>query len=315
MKKFLKILGIIVIVIILCIVFLFIWLSKQPAVKSNYFQDVKTEKALEQKYINKGSYEVSYIEFKADEKKIGKYKIWYPTEMEKTEKSYPLVVMANGTGVKASKYEAVFDHLASFGFIVIGNEDESSWDGYSSSESLDYILSLNIDKTSIFNNKVDSENIGIAGHSQGGVGTINAVTNQGNGHLYKTMYTASATHIALSEALNWPYDVSKIDIPYFMVAGTLKNDAGDGKEGSNNVGIAPLFSLQENYDAISDDVKKIMARRVGADHGDMLTMADGYMTAWFMYQLQNDEDVKNIFIGNSAEILDNANWQDIKKNF
>lgn len=38
------------------------------------------------------------------------------------------------------------------------------------------------------------------------------------------------------------------------------------------------------YDKISS--KKVMMRRVGVEHGQMLYSADGYVTAWFMWQLQ-----------------------------
>ncbi|MGN0628797.1 MAG: alpha/beta hydrolase [Oscillospiraceae bacterium] len=317
MKKIFKVLMLILIIILVLIVILFLFLlyaSKQPAVKSDYYKNVVSEKPLEQKYTNRGTYEVSYLEYKSENEKIGQFKIWYPAVLESSEEAFPLVVMANGTGVKASRYEAIFDHLASWGFIVIGNEDESSWDGISSSESLNLMLNMNNDSASVFYNKVDIGNIGVAGHSQGGVGAINSVTAHENGSYYKTIYTASATHIVLAEGLKWTYDVSKINIPYFMVAGTLKIDAGDGIEGSSNVGISPLFSLNENYDEISDNVFKIMARRVNADHGDMLSYADGYMTAWFMYHLKGDEEAGRVFIGENAEILTNSNWQDVNKN-
>ena len=46
----------------------------------------------------------------------------------------------------------------------------------------------------------------------------------------------------------------------------------------------------------------------------MLPYADGYMTAWFMYHLQDDEEAGRIFFGDNAEILTNANWQDVEKN-
>lgn len=46
---------------------------------------------------------------------VSLYEIWCPTEMETTDKTYPLVVMVNGTGVVASKYKPMFDHLASWG--------------------------------------------------------------------------------------------------------------------------------------------------------------------------------------------------------
>ena len=91
-------------------------------------------------------------------------------------------------------------------------------------------------------------------------------------------------------------------------------DAGDGIEGSSTVGIAPLFSLQENFDSISDDVPLVMARRKNMDHGDMLRYADGYMTAWFMYWLHGDEEAGKAFFGENAEIKTNENWQDILKN-
>lgn len=91
-------------------------------------------------------------------------------------------------------------------------------------------------------------------------------------------------------------------------------DAGDGIEGSSTVGIAPLWSLQENYDAISNDVMKVLARRVNTDHGDMLPRADGYMTAWFMYQLKGDTEASGAFLGEDAELLSNPNWQDTTKN-
>ncbi|MGN1372975.1 MAG: alpha/beta hydrolase [Candidatus Coproplasma sp.] len=287
--------------------------SKQPAVKDGYFNDVTSQCEGEKKYTLKGGSEVAYYEGDASGTVCGKYEVWYPADMQTSGKTYPLVVMVNGTGVPASRYKPVFDHLASHGFIVVGNEDGNSWSGESSSLSLEYMLSLNADEDSIFYGKIDEENIGVAGHSQGGVGAINAVTAQENGGRYKAIYTASATHIVLSEALNWPYDVSKIKIPYFMAAGTLSTDAGDGVEGSDNVGIAPLFSLQENYSAISDDVVKIMARRVNADHGDMLAQADGYMTAWLSYWLKGDAEAKAIFFGDDAEILTNSNWQDVEK--
>lgn len=96
----------------------------------------------------------------------------------------------------------------------------------------------------------------------------------------------------------------------FMVAGTKKADAGDGK----NSGICPLVELQEKYNTISDSVSKIIARRVDTDHGDMLPYADGYMTAWMCWQLQGDMEAAKVFTGDNAEILSNAIWQDVEKN-
>lgn len=59
---------------------------------------------------------------------------------------------------------------------------------------------------------------------------------------------------------------------------------------------------------------KIRARAVGAEHEEMLARTDGYMTAWMLYQLYSDQEAGQAFIGEDAEILSNANWQDIEKN-
>ena len=62
------------------------------------------------------------------------------------------------------------------------------------------------------------------------------------------------------------------------------------------------------YDRIG--VQKTAARRSGAEHGEMLYTADGYVTAWFMWHLQDDEEAAQAFIGNSPELLNNPLYQD-----
>ena len=46
----------------------------------------------------------------------------------------------------------------------------------------------------------------------------------------------------------------------------------------------------------------------------MLSVADGYMTAWFMWLLQGDEEVATAFIGNNAELMQNNLYQDQRVN-
>ena len=71
-----------------------------------------------------------------------------------------------------------------------------------------------------------------------------------------------------------------------------------------------MIRVTDIYNCVPDNVTKVMARRSGADHPDMLTSADGYMTAWFMWLLQNDEDAARAFTGDDAEILSNELYQD-----
>ena len=65
---------------------------------------------------------------------------------------------------------------------------------------------------------------------------------------------------------------------------------------------------------MSNAVFKVLGRVEETEHEDMLERMNGYMTAWMLYQLENDEEVVKKIIGENAEILFNANWQDIEKN-
>lgn len=326
MKKMLKIVLIVVASIIAFVVVALVGLGKLANYNnSHYYEKAVTGGNIEAKYSVLGSYEVSFAEFDAENDVWKKYEIWYPSEMKDSQKTYPVVIMANGTGIKASQYKEVFKHLASWGFIVVGNEDENSRTGESSAATLDFMLKMNEDSSSDFYGKIDTDNIGIGGHSQGGVGAINAVTEQKNGTLYKTIWAASATSRYHAKGLNeagegWSCDLSKVNIPIYMVAGTGMMDAGNMDAYSETLpegkaqGICPLWWLSECYDAIPNSVDKVIARQTGKDHGDMLRSADGYMTAWFMYYLKGDAEAGKAFFGESAEILTNVNWQDIKTN-
>ena len=90
-------------------------------------------------------------------------------------------------------------------------------------------------------------------------------------------------------------------------------DSGNDPETSYG-GVSPLSALIANYDSIADDVPKVRARAAGAEHEQMLMRSDGYMTAWMLYQLTGDEEAGSVFLGENAEILHNANWQDVEKN-
>lgn len=63
------------------------------------------------------------------------------------------MVFTNGTGVAGSKYVALFEHLASWGFVVIGNEEPETWNGISSDKSIGYLLEQNEKSDSRFYQK------------------------------------------------------------------------------------------------------------------------------------------------------------------
>ncbi len=273
---------------------------------------------LDTKYNADGPLRVSSLVTEAPDTVCQKYTVWYPSELEDSSREYPLVIMANATGMRASLYGEIFRRLASWGFIAAGNEDENCRSGASSAATLDFVLSLNSDPDSPLYRKVDTEHIGIAGHSQGGVGAVNAVTRQENGSLYAALCLVSITSSYWSRedvfGPEWDYDISAVNIPCLMTAGTGETDAGTSEDASDpeGQGFCPLWSLRASFDAMPKGVPRVAARRTGADHVEMLRQSAGFMTAWFAFWLQGDEEAGHAFFGEDAEILTSPNWQDVQ---
>lgn len=294
MGKVLKILGIILLLNVAFFAAVFVKAALTPAAQRNYTETVAAGGEIESRYLANGDHEVGYFEQKTDED-FEKFEVWYPKDLENSDRVYPLIVVLNGTGVKASKYKAQFRHFASWGFIVIGTEEEQAWDGIAADHSLAFMLERNGDPDSIFYQKVDTENIGAVGHSQGGAGVFNAITECEHSAMYKTAVPLSPTHEEQTFALGWHYDLSKVQIPVLLLAGTV----GDFEMEL----VIPEEGMIEMYNKITSP--KVMARKLACEHGDMLYSADGYVTAWFMWQLQGDQGAATAFTGDSPEILTN----------
>lgn len=296
------------------------WSNDVPSVTAGYYEQTQTGGEIEADYTAMGEYEVAHAEYPAQDVLVKQYEVWYPAALAADDgREWPIVVMANGTGVPASRYAPVFQHLASWGFVVVGNEMQNSWSGDASAGALDLLIALNEDSDSLFYHKLDTDNVGSAGHSQGAIGAINAVTSQPNGGRYKALYLASTPSSRYAATLDWAYDPARIGVPCMMVAGTGLLDAGEAGSPevaaeAQEVSIAPLWSQEENYGLIPAEVPKLRARRTGADHAEMLPWPDGYMTAWFCYWLQGDEAAGRAFLGPDAEIAKNPLWQDLEKN-
>ena len=322
MKKLIKGIFIAVAVIVGIVVVLLIVLtiknhfdSLKPHLTDDYYTEFKSDYELEKKYAGLGSYEVANADYDAGDKKIGKYRVWYPKELESTQQEYPLIVITNASNVAAMNYEPYFQRLASWGFIVAGNEDRQAGSGESTSLTLDFVLKLNDKSDSVFYKKISQTNIGIIGFSQGGAGAIRAATEFENSNRYKTIFTGSAAYPFLAKNMGWEYDASKISIPYFMTAGTgSSDDSGVEDIYQKFGGVCPLEALKDIYSTMSQDVTKIRARATGAEHEDMLKRPDGYMTAWMCWQLQGDTEAAKAFTGDQAEIMKNMNWQDKEAN-
>ena len=127
------------------------WSNDVPSVTAGYYEQTQTGGEIEADYTAMGEYEVAHAEYPAQDVLVKQYEVWYPAALAADDgREWPIVVMANGTGVPASRYAPVFQHLASWGFVVIGNEMQNSWSGDASAGALDLLIALNEDPDSLF---------------------------------------------------------------------------------------------------------------------------------------------------------------------
>ncbi|MDO5402591.1 MAG: hypothetical protein Q4F11_04050 [Eubacteriales bacterium] len=305
-----KIIAIVLIVIFVCMLLLKGCgnaLSKMQSVPEDYIKKVSTGAELEAKYLAMGSHDVSYIEYGAL-MSFGKYEIYYPSDIVEMKGRLPVVIFVNGTGVKGSKYQALQKHMASWGFITVATEEENAWNGFSAEMSVRMLEMLNelegkyMDKNNVLFGKVDVDNIGITGHSQGGYGVVNAITDQKHKSSYKASVILSSAPYSANNDFQWEADPALIKTPTMLLSSMGNFDAS----------VASLEGIQKVYDSISNEVPKVLARRTAGDHGEMLYYGDGYVTAWFMYWLKGDAEAGKAFFGENAELPSDENWQDVK---
>lgn len=300
-----------VVIAIAVVMFLSSWcltlLFGRSVVPKDFQEKTETGGNIEAKYLQNGSHEVSLHE-ESVLQEFKKFLVYYPSDLEKGDAKYPVLVFCNGSGTPLSKYASVAKHYASWGFIAIGTQENYSWNAFGAEMCVRYLERMNDnqkvgDKDSFLYQKVDFDNVGVVGHSQGGVGAINAITNIDHKETFKTAVALSPTNITLARNLMWNYDPSLVNIPIMLVSG-----AGGGDDWVVNE-----EQLQEIYDEIPSEKLKI--RRQATIHGEVLYKPTGYATAWFMWKLQGDEEAGKAFAGDDAEIFSNELYQDQERMF
>ncbi len=282
-------------------------IANAPFVPDTYTETVKTGGEIEAKYLSAGSHDVAYFE-SAALMSFEKYEIYYPADIAEIDGPLPVIVYVNGTGTVASRYPALQKHMASWGFITIATEETNSWYGFSSEMSVRYLEKINEQeelngKENIFYHKIDINNIGITGQSQGGFGVVNAATNHRHADNYKAAVILSC-NAQTNADLQWEADATLMNVPTLIM----------GTTGGLDALIANPQTLKLLYSQIPEDTDKMIALRNDGDHSQSLYYMDGYVTAWFMYYLQGDRGAAAAFTGETPEIKSNSFYQDVESN-
>lgn len=289
------------------ILYVWVWLlsfsaaDAATAITDEYWITTADRGKIEQRYRSLGIYEVAKKTVSRKEEQYGNYtyRVWYPKRLETENRKWPMVFLLNGTTSTCDLDEPIFEHLASWGFIVVGNTDRNTGLGYSAEWGLELMDKLAADRKSVFFQKIDEENLGISGHSQGGVGAVKTILFRKGGGRFKTVVTVSAVTESFADKLkmnSWKYDASAVNVSWFMVSGDRLDDRL----------ITPLPDMEKIFQKAKTAM--VMGRRSRADHSHVQAEADAYVTAWFRWQLAGDRYAGKAFLGEDAEILTNKGW-------
>ncbi|MDR6721615.1 putative esterase [Paenibacillus amylolyticus] len=229
------------------------------------------------------------------------YRIYYP-EFQGDE-SYPIISWGNGTGATPDHYNELLKHLASWGFVVIDSYSKTTGTGQEIAEAIDYLTQENERSGSIFYEKIQIEQIGVAGHSQGSTGVINAHTNYTSGSRIKTIVSIALPDLKHCDPEDI-YDTSQITVPFFIMGGT------------RDFLISPVSTNQLALQLTASNTPVMMGMAKGAAHTAIEGNGGnhrGYLTAWMSYRLLNDQEAMKAFHGDAAEMMHNTNWQHVEQ--
>lgn len=224
----------------------------------------------------------------------GEYKgkeqiVYYPKNIKNSQKTYPVIVWANGTGVSYSFYKDLLKALSDGGYIVVANTETMSADGTAQIASLDFVISENENSSSVLYKKVNTQKIGAAGHSQGGRSSVNAAVADSR---FDCVFSIAGS--------NYDYEVEKLTAPAFFTTGT-----GDMVVSADSW-VKPAFKLCKGpavYVSLKNGIHTSCSTKpnVYANYG----------IKWFDIWLKDDTAKKSVF-QNGGELSKDSAWTDFK---
>ena len=221
--------------------------------------------------------------------------MWFPAEMldDDFEGEYPVLVWANGTICPPALYYEFLSEVAAEGYVVVTNTELFAGNGVQQKASIDFILAEDADVNSIFYNKIDETRIGVMGHSQGGMSSVNCAALD------------SRVDCVFSIAGNSSKsDAKKLTVPTFFATGDLD-------------WIVPSWQyVKPAYNNCNSAA--VYANLKGANHMRVCTdpsVYSNYAIKWFNAWLKDDSSAKAVF-KKGGELYKDSEWNGIlSKNF
>jgi hypothetical protein len=119
------------------------------------------------------------------------------------EGKIPVITWANGTCAQPEGYGPLLRYVASYGFFIIAANSREVGTGKEPLHALDYAKAANEDPMSPYYGHLDMDKVGVMGHSQGGMATVNA-----------------ASDMRIKAAIIWNGGISAVK-PFLAVSGDM----------------------------------------------------------------------------------------------
>jgi hypothetical protein len=256
-----------------------------------------------------------------------KFDLYYPTTLGANGFMHPILTWGNGSFGSPLQYDYFLRHMASWGFVVIATEDQQTGAGQTILDAANFMVHANSDSASTFFHKLNVNQIGAFGHSQGAGGAGNALIKSAG--LIKTVIPIelpARVWCTLGPNCLDPANLTSGSV--FFIDGSTDFPISPPTQSSQTSGEQ---SVQAFYDATPGSVAKLKGTLIGPNHNDVQGQPDcshaafpcvngvygylGYPTAWFMYQLQGDSFAHGAFVNGTGEMFsETKNWQLVASN-
>jgi hypothetical protein len=208
------------------------------------------------------------------------YTVFRPACMKKGEK-YPVITWGNGTCGQSGGYAALLATVASHGFVIISSN--SRFTGAGNKEmlrALDFAAAANDDESSPLYQKLDLDNIGAMGHSQGAGATIEAAPDP-----------------RIKALILWNGAGSSKDKPFLAVSGERDISPTTPESMTTAVAGAAQPGAWLFYKKVLVTGGNVTGHLTLMEQPERVTEPT---IAWWKYQLKGDAEAKKMFVGDDC---------------
>ncbi|HKP61737.1 MAG TPA: hypothetical protein VJV78_33635 [Polyangiales bacterium] len=224
------------------------------------------------------------------------FTLYFPANPQAGDR-FPILTFGNGTFCSPTFYDELIGHVASFGYVVIAPNTSSTGSGEEMLKGVEWVLAQDMQTGSPLFQKVNREQIGAFGHSQGGAGTCRA----GADARVKTVVPLSGTTAP-----------ANIKGPAFFVTTGGEAMSSSGIENAFNSAKGPAaygVTMSGNHDEYTDAEDDPMVSGLTSEDAKQSRAA---VAAWFDWQLKNRSANKDLFVGDNCGFCKNSTWKTIK---